>query len=90
MQHILLKKISHLKSDIRSCQCKNLSLKQASSLMGGWGGGGGGPPGPPPRSATAQDHPMCAFSIFPRPNLSTVAAGPLWMGERVPELLSMH
>ena len=32
-----LKKISQLKSDIRSCRCKNFSLKQASGRI--WGSG---------------------------------------------------
>ena len=36
------KKFSQLKSDIRSCRCKNFSLKRASGLTGG---GGGAPPG---------------------------------------------
>ena len=31
----LIKKISQLKSDIRSCRCKNFCLKQASDLGGG-------------------------------------------------------
>ena len=31
-----IKKINQLKSDIRSCRCKNFSLKQASGLI--WGG----------------------------------------------------
>ena len=35
---------SKIKSDIRSCRCKNFSIKQASGLMvGGWE-----PPDPPP------------------------------------------
>ena len=37
------KKISQLKSDIRSCRCKNFSVKQASVLIGG-----SGHPGPSP------------------------------------------
>ena len=32
-----IKKISQLKSDIRSCRCKNFSLKQASGRIGGSG-----------------------------------------------------
>ena len=40
--HISLKKIIHLKSDTASCRCKNISLKQATGLMGG--GGGPDPP----------------------------------------------
>ena len=39
---ISLKKIIHLKSDTASCWCKNISLKQATGLMGG--GGGPDPP----------------------------------------------
>ena len=35
------KKISQLKSDIRSCRCKNFSLKEESGLIRG-----SGPPGP--------------------------------------------
>ena len=37
------KKISRLKTDVRSCRCKNFSLKQASGLIGG-----SGPLGPSP------------------------------------------
>ena len=44
-----IKKISQLKSDIRSCRCKIFSLKQASGLMGG---GGPDPRTLPPGSAT--------------------------------------
>ena len=33
-----IEKISQLKSDIRSCRCKNFSLKQVSGLKGGRGG----------------------------------------------------
>ena len=33
-----IEKISHLKCDIRSCRCKNFSLKKASGLKGGSGG----------------------------------------------------
>ena len=40
---VSLKKISQLKSNIRSCRCKNFSLKQASGLI--WGSG---PPEPSP------------------------------------------
>ena len=36
--------ISHFKSDIRSCRCKNSSIKQASGLIGG----SRPPPDPPP------------------------------------------
>ena len=43
-----IKKISQLKSDIRSCRCKNFSLKQASGLTGAEEGGSSGPPGPFP------------------------------------------
>ena len=32
-----IEKISQLKSDIRSCRCKNFSLKQVSGLKGGTG-----------------------------------------------------
>ena len=32
---VSLKKNSQLKSDIRSCRCKNFSLKQASGLIRG-------------------------------------------------------
>ena len=32
-----IKKISQFKSDIRSCRCRNFSLKQASGLMGAGG-----------------------------------------------------
>ena len=42
------KKITQLESDIRSCQRKNFSLKQASGLSRKGGGGGAGPPGPTP------------------------------------------
>ena len=42
--HISLKKISELKSDVRSCRCKNFSLKQVSGRIEGVGGPG--PPGP--------------------------------------------
>ena len=35
--------ISHFKSDIRSCRCKNSSIKQASCMIGGLD-----PPDPPP------------------------------------------
>ena len=35
--HISLKKMIHLKSDTASCRCKNISLKQATGLMGGGG-----------------------------------------------------
>ena len=44
------KKISQLKSDIWSFQCKNFSLKQASGLIRE---GGPDPLNPPPRSTTA-------------------------------------
>ena len=47
MQRAVIKKISQLKSDIRSCRFKNFSPKQASGLMGG-GGGGSEPLGPSP------------------------------------------
>ena len=46
-----IKKISQLKSDIRSRRCKNFSLKQASGLMGG-GGVIRTPPDPSPGSDT--------------------------------------
>ena len=36
----LNKKVSQLKSDVRSCRLKNSSLKHASRLT--WGGGGDG------------------------------------------------
>ena len=51
-----IKKVSQLKSDIRSCPLENFSLKQASELMEGGGGGGGAgpdPPDPPTGPATA-------------------------------------
>ena len=48
--HISLKKISELKSDVRSCRCKNFSLKQVSGRIEGVGGPG--PPDPPSGSAT--------------------------------------
>ena len=47
-----------LKSDIRSCRCKNFSLKQTSGLkkvvvlFGGGGGGGSSHTDPHPESAT--------------------------------------
>ena len=46
------KKISQLKSDIRSCRYKNIRLKQTSSglkkvVVLFWGGGGGGGPATP-------------------------------------------
>ena len=43
-----IKKVSQLKSDIRSCPLENFSLKQASGLMEGGGGAGPDPPGPTP------------------------------------------
>ena len=46
MQRAVVKKISQLKSDIRSCRFINFSPKQASGLMGGAGVGGGGSPNP--------------------------------------------
>ena len=46
MQRAVIKKISQLKSDIRSCRFKNFSPKQASGLMGE--GGGAEPLGPSP------------------------------------------
>ena len=50
---VSLKTFSQLKSDIRSCQCRNFSVKHVSGLKGGGGGGGGPEPqGLPPGSAT--------------------------------------
>ena len=52
-----LKKISQLKSHIRSCRYKNIRLKQTSSglkkvVVLFWGGGGSGHTDPHPESAT--------------------------------------
>jgi len=35
-ERFINKNISQLKNDIRSCRCKNFSLKQASGLIGGF------------------------------------------------------
>ena len=56
-----LKKISQLKSDIRSCRCKNFSLKVVSVRSDR---GGPEPPDPPPGSVTAKLEENMALQIF--------------------------
>ena len=61
-----LKKISQLKSDIRSCRYKNIRLKQTSSglkkvvMLFFFGGGGGGAATPPPPPGHTDPHPESA------------------------------
>ena len=56
-----IKKISQLKSDIRSCRCKNFSLKVVSVRSDR---GGPDPPDPPPGSVTAKLEENMALQIF--------------------------
>ena len=58
-----LKKISQLKSDIRSCRCKNFSLKVVTVRSDG-GGGVRIPRTPPPGSVTAKLEENMALQIF--------------------------
>ena len=79
MEHLSLarfiKNIGQLKSDIRSCRCKNFSLKQG--LMGG-GEGGSGPRDPTPGSATVYYNLLYSpikKNIFKLQNAQLILAG---------------
>ena len=75
-----IKKISQLKSDIRSCRCKNFSLKVVSVRSDR---GGSGPPGPSPwirHCKVGRKHGSSDFStstIFSSLLLFVLQGGPL-------------
>ena len=70
-----IKKVSQLKSDIRSYPLENFSLKQASGLMEGGGGVGAGPdPRTLPLDPENRDS-RCHFTTVFSENVEVVKAG---------------